>query len=75
MSSNLKSDSYLTNKCFIYFNESPLKMIKNTFDFMLKAFFVFKIFEFFLLILWSSIRNSLIRKIRLILKFLTTQSG
>ena len=33
--------------CFICFNESPLKMIKNTFYFIFsKALFVFKIFKF-----------------------------
>ena len=30
---------------FIYFNESPLKMMKNAFCFILKAPFVFKIFK------------------------------
>ena len=31
----------LSKKCvFIYFNESPLKMMKNAFYFMLKALFV-----------------------------------
>ena len=45
--SNLKSDSRLPKKfLFICFNESPLKMIKNTFYFILKAIFVLKIFEF-----------------------------
>ena len=32
--------------CFIYFNESPLKVIKNAFYFIVKAFFVLKIFNF-----------------------------
>ena len=32
--------------CFICFNESPLKMLKNAFYFILKAFFVLKIFKF-----------------------------
>ena len=31
---------------FIYFNESPLKMMKNGFYFILKALFVLKIFNF-----------------------------
>ena len=30
---------------FIYFNESPLKMMKNAFYFMLKALFVLKILK------------------------------
>ena len=32
--------------CFICFNESSLKMMKNAFYFILKALFVFKIFIF-----------------------------
>ena len=31
---------------FIYFNESPLKMVKNAFYFILKAHFVLEIFPF-----------------------------
>ena len=43
----LKSDSHLPNKTiFVCFNESPLKMMKNAFHFILKALFVLKIFEF-----------------------------
>ena len=33
-------------KCYICFNESPLKMTKNVFYFILKALFVLKIFKF-----------------------------
>ena len=39
--------------CFVYFNESslkmksPLKMMKNDFYFILKAFFILTIFKFF----------------------------
>ena len=32
--------------CFISFNESPLKMMKNAFCFIVKALFVLKIFKF-----------------------------
>ena len=32
--------------CFICFNESSVKMIKNAFCFILKTLFVLKIFEF-----------------------------
>ena len=32
--------------CFIWFNESPSKMMKNAFYFILKALFVYKIFKF-----------------------------
>ena len=42
----LKSDSHLPKKiCFIYFIESPLKMMKNAFYFILKALLVLKIFK------------------------------
>ena len=37
----LKSDYHLPKKiCFICFNERPLKMMKNAFDFIVKTFFV-----------------------------------
>ena len=43
----LKSDSHIPKKnCVIYFIESPLKMMKNAFYFILKALFVLKIFKF-----------------------------
>ena len=43
----LKSNSHLQKKfLLIYFIESPLKTIKNDFDFILKALFVFKIINF-----------------------------
>ena len=43
----LKSDSHLPKKIiFICFNESPLKMMKKAFYFILKARFVLKIFKF-----------------------------
>ena len=37
-------------KCVIYFNDSPLKMIKNALYLILKAIFVLKIFKFLSLI-------------------------
>ena len=45
-SRSLKSDSHLKNFLFISFNESPLKMMKNAFYFVLKALFILKIFKF-----------------------------
>ena len=43
----LKSDSCLPNKIpFICLNESPLKMMKNAFYFILKTLFVLEIFKF-----------------------------
>ena len=42
-----KSDSHLPKKIsFIFFNESLLKIMKNTFYFTLKALFVLRIFKF-----------------------------
>ena len=44
---SLKSDSHLPKKiCVICLIESPLKMMKNAFYFILKAFFILKIFQF-----------------------------
>ena len=42
----LNSDSHLPKKCVIGLIESPLKMMKNAFYFILKAFLVLKIFKF-----------------------------
>ena len=44
--SSLKADSDLPKNCLICFSESPLKLMKNALDFILKAFFVLKIFKF-----------------------------
>ena len=35
--------SFSKKNCFIYFNESPLKMMKNAFYFMLKDLFIPKV--------------------------------
>ena len=48
---DLKSDFHLPKKfylqkSFICFSKSPLKMMKNTFYFILQTFFVLKIFKF-----------------------------
>ena len=56
--------------CFICFNESPSKMMKNASYFILKAFFILKTFNF-----RSCRKNGLIRKISLMLKFMTSQPG
>ena len=42
----LKSDSHLPKKNYSCFYDSPLKMMKNAFYFILKALFVLKIFKF-----------------------------
>ena len=59
---------------YFYFNESPLKMTKNAFYFMLKTFFVFEIFEFCPDLLVMQ-KNGFIIKLRSILKFITSQTG
>ena len=61
--------------CVICLMESPLKTIKNVFYFVLKAFFDLKIFKRFLTLFWSCRKNSLIGKIRLTSKFMTSQPG
>ena len=46
-SNQSKLDSHLLKSCFICFNESILKMMKNAY-FILKSLFVRKIFNFYL---------------------------
>ena len=72
---SLKSDSHLPKKSFIWFNESPLKLMKNAFYFILKVFFVFKIFKFLSWLFSYIEKNGLTRKIKLISKFMTSQPG
>ena len=73
---SLKLDSHLPKKIFfIRFSESPLKMMKNTFYFIIKALFILKIFKFLSCHFVHVKKTSLIRKIRLILTFLTSQTG
>ena len=70
IANGLKSDSNLPKKlCFICFNDSPLKMMKNAFYFTLKALFILKIF----MTPWPCWKNGLIRKTRLISKFMTSR--
>ena len=62
----LKSSSHLPKKnCFIYFIESPLKIMKNVFCSISKTFFVFQEILVFVLSFWS----------KFISKFMTSQSG
>ena len=60
---------------FVCFNESPLKMMKNTFYFILKAILVLKIIKFLSLFFFSVWKNGLIRNTGLISKFMTSQLG
>ena len=76
----LKPGSHLPKKFgFFCFSESPLKIIKNDFYFILKALFILKIImlrylnfcpDF--LVMWE---NDLITKLRLISKFKTSKPG
>ena len=64
---SLKSDSHLPKKiCVICFIESPLKMVKNAFYFILKVF---------IMTFWPFRKNSLIRNIKLISEFMISQPG
>ena len=76
ISKYLKKSRLLSPKkyCFISFNESALKIVKSVFYFILKAPFVLQIFTF-LFCFWPCGKNDLIRKIRLIFKFMTSQPG
>ena len=55
--------------------ESPLKMMKNAFYFTLKKLFSFSKYLSFCLDFLVMCKNGLIRKVRLILKFMTSQPG
>ena len=58
-----------------FFNESPLKMMKNAFYFTLKVLFALKLFKFCLdfLVFWLYRKNGLNRKTRLIWKLVNKQ--
>ena len=72
----LKSDSYLPKIIFfVCVTESPLKMIKIAFYFILKALFVLKISKFLSCLFDHIEKNGLIRKIRLISSSMTSQLG
>ena len=43
---NLKSLFHFTKTFFIWFNDSPLKLMKDAFNFILKTLLVIKIFKF-----------------------------
>ena len=67
----------LPSKNFSSFNsmKSPLKMMKNAFHFISRALFVLKIFKLLSWIFGHIEKSGLIRKIRLVSKFMTSQSG
>ena len=55
-------------------NDSPLKLMKNVFYFMLIAIFVLEIFTF-LSWLFGYVKIGMMKKLRLISKFMTSQTG
>ena len=61
--------------CIICLIENPLKMMTNSFCFILKALFVLKMFKFLSRLFGHVEKNGLIRKLRLISKFMTSQPG
>ena len=70
----LKLDCQSSKKKYCLLEWKPFKNDeKNAFYIILKALFVFKIFKFLFWLFGHIEKNSLIRKIRLILKFMTSQ--
>ena len=65
--------SPLKKKYFTCFNESPLKIIKNGFYFVIKPLFALKIFKFLSLQFGNVGKNDLIREIKLTSKLMTSQ--
>ena len=61
--------------CVICFIESPLKMIKKCFLFHLESSFRSQDTKVFIMTFWSCRKKGLIRKGRLISKFMTSQPG
>ena len=72
---SLKFDSHFLKNCFICFNESPLKIMKSAFYFILKALLILKMFKFLCWLFGHVKKSGLIRKIKLISKFMTSQPG
>ena len=67
-----KSEAF--QKSLLYLLEKkPFNNEEKRFYFILKALFVLKLFV--VLTFWSFRKNGMIRKIRLILKFMTSQLG
>ena len=59
---NLKLDFHLRNNFFTCFNDSPSKMMKNDFYFILKVFSFPRYLNFYL-DFWACKKNRLIRKV------------
>ena len=71
----LKSNSHLPKKKIICFNDSPSKIRKNAFYFILKALFVLKMFKPLSWLFGHVEKTAWSEKIRLISKFMTSQPG
>ena len=65
----------LTKICIIWLIESPLKMMKNAFYFILKALSILKIFKFLSRHLGHVWKTAWLNRLRLISKFMTSQPG
>ena len=61
----------LKSDCFICFNESHLKMMKNTFYFILKVFPVLTVFKFLSRVFYH-VKNGLIGKVNIKIYYVTT---
>ena len=73
---SLKQDSHLPKKFWVIcLIESPSKVMKNAFYFILKAPLVLKIFQFLSRLFGHVGKNNLIRKIGLISKLMMPQPG
>ena len=55
--------------------ESPLKMMRNHFHFILKALFVFQIFMFFVLTFWLCKKKKRLEKKVMRRTFMTSRTG
>ena len=75
MLESLKSDSHLHKKLFYLLQWNPFKNDGKWFLFHLKSSFRSKDTYIFVLTFWPRRKNGLIRKIRLISKFMTSQPG
>ena len=70
----LKSDSHHRPKnVFIFFNDSPSKVMKNAFYFIFKVLFVLKVFKYMSWLFGHVEKMAWFRNKRLISKFVTSQ--
>ena len=70
----LKLGSHLPKKIFFAsLVESPLKMMENAFYFILKALFILNVFQFLIWLFVHVEKYGLIRKIRLVSKFMASE--